>query len=108
MPCRDGGDSYLTTTNADQEQIFRGEIRRLEQRCDYLTDLLCKQCTLIEQEQHNDDLIHKEIIRWWKGHKALDHKRKVAEKKAKEEAIEHKKKQLKELANELAALESEK
>jgi len=97
MPCYDGRDKEgreLRTLN-------------LEQRIDYLTDLLCKQCKFVDTPDYDINLIHPEVRTWWKEHQESDKDKEDAEKSDRLFSINYKRKQMKELENEINQLSSE-
>ena len=93
MPCLDGG--YAREDNSHYRE-----------KINYLTDLLCKQCTEIE-ENFSFVHMHPEVLEWWKEHKEEDKKRLRAERLRKKESIQYKKTQMKELQEEIEELSSD-
>ena len=69
MPCTDGGIPYQEPTSKQRKKIQRIQ---LEEKVDYLTDLLCQAG---RARYNNRERIPVEVLEWWQDHCEIDAER---------------------------------
>lgn len=111
MPCYDNTKDWSSNQEWEIQQAARKEKEFVQYRSkvNELTNMLCALGGEIEKLD-NKILTHKfpDIGNWYYIHRQADKRREEQEKREREQAILHKKRQMEELAQEIAALEESK
>jgi hypothetical protein len=71
MPCYDPRDDTRVVYEKGHDPQYREEAKRLSQRCQELTNLLC----MAGRARHNKTEIPPEVLNWWEDHCKRDRKK---------------------------------
>ncbi len=68
MPCYDPQDKDCAAIAQEREKNAVKEIKRLQNRCDLLANLLCS----VGKASFRGEEIPPEVVKWWKWHMKKD------------------------------------